>query len=83
MSSANSKGENGGLPAKFHIRKSIDLLERVREGVDQIEKADVDHGIVIVNLKNLIPHDIIWPAKPEKDSGGMDLWRISVQGWPI
>ena len=77
----NSKGENPDVIGEFkgrkwgfackvsHSENPLTFLERVREGVDQIEKADVDHGIVIVNLKNLIPHDIIWPAKPEKDSG--------------
>jgi len=64
------KGKRWGVACKVsHSENPLTFFDRVREGVDQIEKANVDHGIVIVNLKNLIPHDIIWPAKSDKESG--------------
>ena len=64
------KKKNWGFACKVsHSENPLTFLDRVREGVEQIEKADVDHGLVIVNLKNLIPHDIIWPARRDKESG--------------
>ena len=64
------KGEKWGFACKVsHSENPMTFLDRVREGVEQIEKANVNHGIVIVNLKNLIPHDIIWPARLDKETG--------------
>jgi hypothetical protein len=64
------KGKKWGVACKVsHSESPLTFLERVREGIDQIEKSDAEHGIVIVNLKNLIPHDIVWPAKLDKESG--------------
>lgn len=64
------KSKRWGFACKVsHSENPLTFLDRIREGVEQIEKADVDHGIVIVNLKNLIPHDIIWPARRDGVSG--------------
>jgi len=64
------KKKHWGVACKVsHSENPLTFLDRVREGVEQIERADVDHGIVIVNLKNLIPHDIIWPARRDKEGG--------------
>ena len=67
---AEYKGVKWGFACKVsHSENPMTFLDRVREGVEQIEKANVNHGIVIVNLKNLIPHDIIWPARLDKENG--------------
>jgi hypothetical protein len=64
------KGKRWGIACKVsHTENPLTFLERVRDGVEQIEKADVDRGVIIVSLKNLVPHDITWPAKLDKDSG--------------
>ena len=64
------KKKKWGFACKVSLSENpLTFLDRVREGIEQIEKADVDHGIIIVNLKNLIPHDIIWPARRDKETG--------------
>ena len=64
------KTKRWGFACKVsHSENPLTFLDRIRDGIEQIEKADVDHGIVIVNLKNLIPHDIIWPAKRDGVNG--------------
>jgi hypothetical protein len=67
-------GEHNGKKWAFackvsHSANPKTFLERVREGVAQIEKAKTDRGIVVINLKNLIPHDEIWPATQDAQSG--------------
>lgn len=52
-----------------HSTNPKTFLERVREGVAQIEKANVDRGIVVINLKNLIPHNEIWKAIQDSKNG--------------
>lgn len=51
-----------------HLAKS--MLDRVREGIKQINRCDkVQNGLVVVSLKNVIPHDDIWPAIREPGTG--------------
>ncbi len=65
-----SRGKKWGFACKVsHSENPLAFLAQVRKGIDQIEKADVDHGLIVVNLKNLIPHDIIWPAIQDKKTG--------------
>ena len=64
------KGRKWGVACKVsHTDNPLTFLDRVRDGVDQIEKADVDRGVVVVSLKNLVPHNITWPAKLRTESG--------------
>jgi hypothetical protein len=64
------QGKRWGFACKTcHTKNPKSFLERVEDGIDQIEKADVERGIVIVNLKNMIPHDEIWPAAKNPLSG--------------
>jgi hypothetical protein len=78
------KGRQWGIACKVsHSENPLTFLERVRDGIDQIEKADVDHGIVIVNLKNLIPHDILWPAKLDKESGELTYGAFPFRNGPF
>jgi hypothetical protein len=43
------------------------FLQRVKDGRDQIEAAvgrgDAQSGLVVINMKNSINHDSLWPAK--------------------
>jgi hypothetical protein len=64
------QGKRWGFACKTcHARNPKSFIERVEDGIDQIGKADVERGIVVVNLKNLIPHDEIWPAAKNPKSG--------------
>jgi hypothetical protein len=41
------------------------------KGAKQIDAAAVDRGIVVFNLKNLVPHDAVWPLVRDPDTGGV------------
>jgi hypothetical protein len=72
----SSKGDNPDVIVEFdskkwafackvsHSENPLAFLQRVRDGVEQIEdeKAKVDRGLIVVNFKNLIPHNEIWRA---------------------
>ena len=67
-----------------HSENPKTFLERVRDGVAQIRKTkDADHGIVIVNLKNLVPHDEIWPAILNKSSGAWSYGACTNRDAPV
>jgi hypothetical protein len=53
----------------MHSESYETFVNRVREGVDQIDRADADQGIVVVSLKNVIPHDDFWPITLEEETG--------------
>ena len=68
---ANIQNVSWGIACKvMHSSSAKSMLDRVREGIEQIEKCDnVQNGLVVVSLKNIIPHDDLWPAvrKPETE----------------
>jgi hypothetical protein len=41
------------------------FIQRVREGIKQIQRSNADKGVVVVSLKNLLPHDEYWTVKRE------------------
>jgi hypothetical protein len=43
------------------------LIQNLNKGIDQIEKSPADTGFVIVNVKDLIKHEICWPSPEEVD----------------
>jgi hypothetical protein len=45
-----------GYPAKTKA-----YFDNIKDGVRQINNADVDHGLVIVSMKNAIDHNKAWP----------------------
>lgn len=49
----------------MHSPSPKTFLDRVREGIDQIQRSDADRGIVVISLKNLLPHDYIWSMKAD------------------
>jgi hypothetical protein len=69
------QGKRWGFACKTcHAKNVKTFLDRVEDGIDQIEKADVERGIVVVNLKNLIPHDEIWRATKNPVTGEWGYW---------
>lgn len=55
------------------------LFQNIEKGVDQIERSDCDVGLVVVSLKNRLPHDEVFPVL-ERDSdrivvGAHVLWE--------
>jgi hypothetical protein len=43
------------------------LIQNLNKGIDQIEKSPADTGFVIVNVKDLIKHEICWPGPEQVD----------------
>ena len=68
---ATIQGVPWGIACKVmhsHLAKS--MLDRVRDGIKQINRCDkIQNGLVVVSLKNVIPHDDIWPAIREPGTG--------------
>lgn len=57
-----------GCPAKPKA-----YFANIRDGVRQINNADVDHGLVIVSIKNGIDHERAWPLlNPEEFKRGAE-----------
>ena len=57
----------------MHSKSPKSLLDRVRDGIDQIEACNAKHGIVVISLKNLIPHEAFWESMPKSD-----IWDLLV-----
>lgn len=51
----------------MHSPSPKTFLDRVREGIDQIQRSNADKGIVVISLKNLLPHDEIWSMKASSE----------------
>jgi hypothetical protein len=51
----------------MHSKKIKTFRDRVREGIDQIERSDAERGIVVISLKNLIPHEAFWEEMPKSE----------------
>jgi len=68
---ATIQGEPWGIACKvMHSNLAKSMLDRVREGIKQINRCDkIQNGLVVVSLKNVIPHDEIWPAIREHGTG--------------
>jgi hypothetical protein len=47
----------------IHTKNTQTIFENIKKAVDQIEKSISTTGIPVINLKNIINHDAIWPAK--------------------
>lgn len=57
----------------LHSKNPQTFFDRLAEGVDQIERADVDYGVVVLNLKNRFEHDSVFPM--ELDADGRPIYR--------
>lgn len=57
------RGKRWGFACKaLHSDNPKAAIDRIQEGVAQIKKSGVDAGLVLLNAKNLIPHDLVWRA---------------------
>ncbi len=82
-----SKGDNPDVIAKIegttwgfacktpHTANAKTYVDNVRVGVDQLERAPVDHGVVIMNLRNLINHDDLWSSRSRDGRFVYDAYR--------
>ena len=58
------RGKRWGVACKaLHSDNPRTALNRIEDGISQIKKSGVDAGLVVLNGKNLIPHDEFWPAR--------------------
>ncbi len=44
----------------MHTDSAETFLQNVRKGVDQIQKSNAEKGVVVISLKNQLPHDEFW-----------------------
>ena len=77
---AELDGVRWGFSCKvMHTDSTKTFVERVRGGIDQIQRSvaakEIDCGVVVVSLKNLLPHDYFWtmPANSE-------IWNLVMPG---
>jgi len=45
----------------IHSDKVKTITDRIDDGLSQIDRSNANRGVVILNLKNLIEHDRVWP----------------------
>lgn len=57
------RGRRWAIACKaLHTDHPKTFLDRVEEGVKQIEFSNAERGIVALNMKNTFSHDEVWPA---------------------
>ncbi len=60
---AEIDGSNWGFACKtIHTKNSQTIYENLEKAIDQIEKSKSNTGIPVINLKNIINHETIWPV---------------------
>jgi hypothetical protein len=75
---ATIAGRRWGFACKvLHSIHPEGFLEHVRKGVAQIERSPAQVGVVVFNLKNVLPHDELWPRVPHLGGFGAAL-----AAWP-
>jgi hypothetical protein len=90
----NSKGDNPDVMLNFrgqrwalalktlHSPKPRTIYDNIKKAADQIEASSAAHGLVILNVKNLLDYDALWPSPsvsyPEKLA--IDLLQAQVAG---
>jgi hypothetical protein len=70
----NSKGDNPDVMLGFrgqrwalalktlHSRKPRTIYDNIKKATDQIEASPATHGLVILNVKNVLDYDALWPS---------------------
>ena len=67
-------GRRWGIACKvLHSSQPQTFVDRLSEGIDQIERSEADIGIVVFNLKNLVHHDDYWSIQNLED------WRAGAE----
>jgi hypothetical protein len=67
---ATAQNTAWGIACKvMHSGLAKSMLDRVREGIEQIDRcSNVQRGLVVVSLKNVISHDDLWPVLKETET---------------
>jgi hypothetical protein len=57
------RGKRWALAMKtLHSVENVQtIFDNIRKGCEQIERSVADHGMVVINLKNVLNHDALWP----------------------
>jgi hypothetical protein len=55
----------------LHSTHPEGFLDHLRKGIDQIERSPAEVGVVVFSLKNVLPHDDLWPLRPDASGTGM------------
>lgn len=75
---AEIDGSNWGFACKtIHTKNSQTIYENLEKAIDQIEKSRSITGIPVINLKNIVNHEVIWPVGhtfPIVDEPSSFLW---------
>lgn len=57
-------GKKWGVACKaMHSLNPKAAIDRIWDGIDQVERSGVDAGLVVLNAKNLVDHDQVWRAE--------------------
>jgi hypothetical protein len=90
----NSKGDNPDVMFDFrgqrwalalktlHSRKPMTMYENIKKASDQIQVSPAVHGLVVLNVKNLLDYDAFWPT-PEarmQDHVAIGLLKSQIAG---
>lgn len=58
-------GRRWGFACKvLHSTSPQTFIDNLIKGLEQIDHSEAEIGVVIFNVKNVIPHDDIWPLAP-------------------
>jgi hypothetical protein len=64
-------GRKWGIACKALYSDSFQaLIQRVEEGISQVERSQAEIGLLIFSLKNLIDHGVFWPVPGTVELGG-------------
>ena len=77
------RGQRWGLALKtLHSHKPRTIYDNIKKAADQIEASAATHGLIILNVKNLLDYDALWPSPsvsyPEQLA--IDLLQAQVAG---
>lgn len=71
-------GKVWGIACKvIHTSSTQTFVDRVEEGLQQIDRSTADRGIVLISMKNRLDIDSVWPLanRDEVDRGADPLYR--------
>lgn len=57
------RGQRWALALKtLHSRTPRTIYDNIKKAADQVEASPATHGLVILNVKNLLDYDALWPS---------------------
>lgn len=74
-------GRRWGIACKvLHSLHPEGFIRHLEKGLEQIDNSPADIGVVLFNLKNVLPHDRIWPLAEIPGSGNPP--NLGPAAWP-